>query len=171
MVGYTKLGAVHAKPTGTVATVATVVVVAVVMLVVLGTAGSDAPLVVIPVVEGKHSEHWLHITHRHTTVQGFDCCRQAGWQGGDPASVVVVNRLLRTCVVVINVVEINAAVVVRLVVGNACNVVLVVIAVVTTGMTPGDGWVGSTTTLQSEQVAQVGQLHLMNQGCPFPTQY
>jgi len=149
----------------------TVVVDAAVMLAVME---SDAVLVVVLlVVEGRHSEHRLHVAHRQSVVQGSGCCWQDERHNEEPsAPVVVVICVLRTGVVVIIVGDVNVVVVVSMVVGNVGDVVLGTgIVVVIIGMTTGGDCVGSTTLLQSEQVAQVGQLHLMYQGWPFPTQY
>jgi len=146
-----------------------VVVDAIVMLVVLE---SDAVPVVVDVlvVGGRHSEHRLHVAHWQSVVQGSDCCRQDARHNEDPpASVVVVICVLRTGVVVIIVDEVNSVLVA---VGNVSNDVLKTgVVVVPIGMMSGDGCDGSTTLLQSEHAAQVGQLHLMYQGWPFPIQY
>lgn len=66
------------------------VVDAIVMMVVLE---SDAvPVVVVVfIVGGRHSEHWLQYAHWQSVVQGSDCCRQDARHNEDPpASVVVV---------------------------------------------------------------------------------
>lgn len=65
--------------------------------------------------------------------------------------------------------EVNSVIVAA---GNVSdNVLRTGVVVVPIGMMSGDGCDGSTTLLQSEHAAQLGQLHLMYQGWPFPTQY
>lgn len=153
----------------------TVVVDTVVMLVVL-ESGAVLVVIVVPVVEGRHSEHPLHVAHWHRVVQGCVCCelRQFKLHCDDtPACVVVVINIPPTGVVVVTVSEV-AVVLVSVVKKYAGNDVVLgtgVVAVVTMGRTTGGGCVGSTTPLQSEQVAQDAQLHLMYQGWPFPKQY
>lgn len=142
----------------------TVLVVTVVKLVVLETAAAFG---VVVVVEGRHSEHWLHVAHWQMVAQGSNCCRQVERQSEDPpASVVVVANILGAVVVVICAGEVISVVVVVVVTGNVLYIVAVIV-----GMTTGGDCVGLTIALQSGQAAQVGQRHLMNQGCPFPTQY
>lgn len=91
-----------------------VVLDAVVMLVVLE---SSAVLVVVVTlfVEGRHSEHALHVAHWHRIVQGCDCdsCWQVERQAeAYPGGVVVVIKNPPTGVVVVTVSEV-AVVVVR----------------------------------------------------------